>query len=403
MFRSPTTPPGGHSGSSQRSNATAPVRRPFGSSPFDFERLTGRPAPRSVNSTALSPFPATLAGPEQLHENAATLSPAFATLTDRVKHKSFVCHSYKKQGGWGYPRQIKSQFPVLSPNQARPCRRHALSPSPFLHRLLRNGASPLPTDVAHKKMTDDKSNQGGDRFPLTRWSVLDAARSAYEAERARAMDTLCAAYWKPVYKYVRLRWNRPTADAQDMTQGFFVQVIERRLLEKFAPARSRLRTYLRVCVDSFVMNEDKAAKRLKRGGNASHVALDFAGAEEELGGATMDPASIPSPESLEEFFEKEWIRGLFELAVEDLRKHCEANERERTFRLFEEYDLAGDESISYDKLAAEYGIPVTDVTNALSWARREFRRGALERLREICGSDEEFQREARAVFGWEAK
>src|SRR5580658_5029195 len=81
MFRSPTTPPGGHSGSSQRSNATAPVRRPFGSSPFDFERLTGRPAPRSVNSTALSPFPATLAGPVQLHENAATLSPAFATLT----------------------------------------------------------------------------------------------------------------------------------------------------------------------------------------------------------------------------------------------------------------------------------------------------------------------------------
>jgi hypothetical protein len=248
-------------------------------------------------------------------------------------------------------------------------------------------------------MNEDKSNNGGDRFPLTRWSVLDAARSADEAERTRAMDTLCAAYWKPVYKYVRLRWNRPTDDAQD----FFVQIIERGLLEKFAPSKSRLRTYLRVCVDSFVMNEDKAAKRLKRGGSVSHVTLDFAGAEEELGGATMDPASIPSSESLEDFFEKEWIRGLFELAVEDLRKHCGANERERTFRLFEEYDLAGDESISYDKLAEEYGIAVTDVTNALAWARREFRRGALERLREICGSDEEFQREARAVFGWEAK
>jgi RNA polymerase sigma factor (sigma-70 family) len=251
-------------------------------------------------------------------------------------------------------------------------------------------------------MTDDKSNQG-DRFPLTRWSVLDAARCGGESERVRAMDTLCAAYWKPVYKYVRLRWSRPTDDAQDLTQGFFVQVIERGLLGKFDPAKSRLRTYLRVCVDSFVMNEEKAAKRLKRGGGASHVALDFAGAEEELGGATMDPAAIPSPESLEDFFEKEWIRGLFELAIEGLRKHCEANERERTFRLFEEYDLAGDENISYDKLSAEYGIPVTDVTNALAWARREFRRGALERLREICGSEEEFQREARAVFGWEAK
>jgi RNA polymerase sigma factor (sigma-70 family) len=252
-------------------------------------------------------------------------------------------------------------------------------------------------------MNNDQSKQGGERFPLTRWSVIDAARGSDQAERARAMDTLCAAYWKPVYKYVRLRWNRPTEDAQDMTQGFFVQVIERQLLDKFDANKSRLRTYLRVCVDSFVINEEKAAKRQKRGGSVLHVALDFAGAEEELGGAAMDPAAIPSAESLEDFFEKEWVRGLFELAVEDLRKYCEANERERTFRLFEEYDLSGDETISYQKLAAEYGIPVTDVTNALAWARREFRRGALERLGDVCGSEEEFQREARSVFGWEAK
>lgn len=252
-------------------------------------------------------------------------------------------------------------------------------------------------------MNDGGSIPEGDRFPLTRWSVLEAARSTEQTQRAWAMNTLCAAYWKPVYKYVRLRWNRPAEDAQDLTQGFFVELIERDLLEKYDPAKSRLRTYLRVCADSFVMNEGKAAKRQKRGGNVAHVALDFSSAEEELGGATMDPAAIPSPESLEEFFEKEWIRGLFELAIEDLRKHCAANECERTFRLFEDYDLADDENVSYEKLAQQYGIAVSDVTNALSWARREFRRGALERLREICGSDEEFQREARTVFGWNAK
>jgi hypothetical protein len=155
-------------------------------------------------------------------------------------------------------------------------------------------------------------------------------------------------------------------------------------------------------VDSFVMNEEKAARRQKRGGNATHVALDFQAAEGELAGATIDAASIPSPESLEESFEKEWVRSLFALAVEDLRKLCAERERERTFRIFEDYDLSGDPEISYEKLAKEYAISVTDVTNALSWARREFRRIALERLRELCGSDEEFHREARALFGSDA-
>jgi hypothetical protein len=179
-------------------------------------------------------------------------------------------------------------------------------------------------------------------------------------------------------------------------------MLERHLLAKYEPAKSRLRTYLRLCVDSFVMNEEKAARRQKRGGNAIHVALDYQAAEGELAGATIDPASIPSSESLEDFFEKEWVRSFFALAVEELRKFCSECERDRTFRLFEEYDLSGDTDISYEKLAAEYAIPVTDVTNALSWARREFRRVALERLREICGSDEEFHREARAVFGLDA-
>jgi hypothetical protein len=251
-------------------------------------------------------------------------------------------------------------------------------------------------------MGQDDATAGGGRFPLTRWSVIEAAQSPDGAERKRALETLCAAYWKPVYKYVRLRWQRSAPDAQDLTQGFFAEMLERELLNRFDASKSRLRTYLRVCVDSFVINEDKAARRQKRGGNVQHLALDFTGAEEELGAATLDPASLASTESLEEFFEKEWVRSLFALAVEDLRRLCLENERERTFHLFEAYDLEDDDQVSYERLASEYSIAVTDVTNALAWARREFRKIALERLREICGSEDEFQREAKAAFGWEA-
>ena len=252
-------------------------------------------------------------------------------------------------------------------------------------------------------MSEDTRFSGGDRFPPTRRSVIEAARSIDAEERERAREALCAAYWKPIYKYIRLRWNRPADEAQELTQGFFLELLERELLEKFDPKKSRLRTYLRLCVDSLVMNADKAARRQKRGGTIPHVSLDFAGAEEELGTTVMDPSAIASPESLEEFFEKEWIRSLFALAVEDLRQLCIDRERQRTFHLFEAYDLEGNDKISYDQLSREYGIPITDVTNALAWARREFRRIALDRLRELCGSEEEFQREAHAAFGWDKK
>jgi RNA polymerase sigma factor (sigma-70 family) len=243
----------------------------------------------------------------------------------------------------------------------------------------------------------------GESFPLTRLSVLAAARSQDGAERAHALDVLFAAYWKPVYKYIRLRFSQSPQDAQDLTQGFFADLLERDLLSRFDPRKSRFRTYLRVCADSFALNEIKAASRKKRGGEFAHVALDFSAAEDELRAQAIEPASIPSPESLEEFFEKEWIRSLFSFSVDELRGLCEAREKQKAFQLFEAYDLDGEENISYAELAARFSLPLTEVNNQLAWARREFRRIALGRLQALCDTEEEFAREAKTLFGASAQ
>ena len=216
---------------------------------------------------------------------------------------------------------------------------------------------------------------------------------------ARALETLLPAYWKPIYKYIRLKFQQSPADAQDLTQGFFAELLERNLLAQFDPSRARLRTFLRLCVDSFALNERKAAGRQKRGGEATHLALDFTDAEGEVRAGVIDAASIPSPESWDDYFEKEWVRSLFSLAVEDLRAHCLARQKEYTFQIFEAYDLEGESDVSYASLAGRLDLPVSDVTNRLFWARREFRRLVLSRLQSLCGSNEEYRREARALFG----
>ncbi len=244
----------------------------------------------------------------------------------------------------------------------------------------------------------DDTHIGGqsDKFPATRWSAIVAARSEDPAERARAWEAIVTAYWKPVYKYIRIRWGKSNEDAKDLTQEFLSRVIEREFLRSYDPAKARLRTFLRTCIDGFVSNQDKAARRIKRGGDAVVLSFDFEIAEGEL--ARTEPAA---PETLEDYFEKEWVRSLFSLAVEGLRAECEARGKEVHFRLFERYDL--DDSVepllSYEQLAGEFGISVTDVTNYLTFARCAFRRIVLEKLRETTATEEEFRREARSLLG----
>jgi RNA polymerase sigma factor (sigma-70 family) len=245
-------------------------------------------------------------------------------------------------------------------------------------------------------MPDHQPEPGG-RFPLTRRSMIAAAGDADPEVRRQAWDALVASYWRPVYKYLRVQWRTEREEAEDLTQGFFLQALEKGTFDRYDPARARFRTFLRTCLDGHVANERKAARRLKRGGGQAWLSLDFAGAEEEIArqGGSQELG-------LEEYFHREWVRALFGLAVGELRRRCEAAGRPARFALFDRYDLQGPdapERPTYAELAAEHGIPATQVTNELAAARRELRRIVLEKLRELTGSEGEFRSEARHILG----
>ena len=235
------------------------------------------------------------------------------------------------------------------------------------------------------------------RFPVTRRSVLLAARDADPEVRRAAFGTLVESYWKPVYKYLRAQDRLGAEDARDLTQAFFAQALEKETFGRYDPDRARFRTFLRLCLDGFVTNERKAAGRLKRGGGIAPLSLDFASAEQEL--ALQGAAGTLGPE---EYFHREWVRALFARAVETLRERCEGTGRGLRFALFERYDLeepgAGGRP-TYASLAAEHGVTPEKVTNELSAARRELRAIVLETLRELTGSEAELRAEAREVLG----
>ena len=104
----------------------------------------------------------------------------------------------------------------------------------------------------------------------------------------------------------------------------------------------------------------------------------------------------------DEFFHREWVRNLFGLAVEELQRRCEESKKNLPFLLFERYDLqeaGAHPPLTYDQLGREFNLPTTQVTNYLAFARREFRRIVLEKLRAATGSDEDFRAEARQLLG----
>ncbi|MGH9390925.1 MAG: sigma factor, partial [Vicinamibacteria bacterium] len=185
-------------------------------------------------------------------------------------------------------------------------------------------------------MRDEDTAIGGrgGRFPTTLGSAVIGARSADPAERERSIETLLAAYWRPVYKHIRLRWRRSNEDAKDLTQAFFLRAMEKDFFASFDPSKARFRTFLRACLDGFLSNEDNAARALKRGGATTILPLGFETAEGGLVGAR-----IPATESVERAFEIEWVRSLFGLAVEALRREFVAAGREVPFRVFARHDL----------------------------------------------------------------
>ena len=226
-------------------------------------------------------------------------------------------------------------------------------------------------------------------YPVTRHSVVVSLAAPDAAVRSEAADLLVRAYRPPVLAALRHRWNLDGPDAEDAAQEFFARLMEKRWLDRYDPARGRFRTFLRVCLDRFASNFLASAQRLKRGGGFDAVDLD----------AVQIPAAS---EAADHQFRQEWVRTIFAMAIEGLREDAATAGKAIAAVLFEEYDVIDhpdDLRPTYRTLSERHGIPETQVTNHLSWARRSFRMHVLGSLRALAGSDAEFRDDARELLG----
>jgi DNA-directed RNA polymerase specialized sigma24 family protein len=149
------------------------------------------------------------------------------------------------------------------------------------------------------------------RFPTTRWSRIGQVGDHAEPETRAALDGLCRDYWFPLCAFVRAGGHGSHA-AEDIVQGFFADLLERRELARLDQSKGRFRSFLRAACDHYLCNRRDHDRAAKRGGAISIVSIDRHEAEDRYG---REPAHKLTPQRL---FEREWALALLSRVLERL-------------------------------------------------------------------------------------
>ena len=219
----------------------------------------------------------------------------------------------------------------------------------------------------------DKENDGRPRlFTTTRWSlILSAASSETKEQQSRdALAELCRIYWRPIFSFVRRR-GYSMDDAQDVTQDFFVMILEHHWLDNADPNRGRFRSLLLKSLQNFLNNAAERQHARKRGGNVEFVSWDdwMAEGTSQLSISAQALDSMP-PERL---FDLRWAVTVVEQALRRLREECEAKGRLRLFHALSRHLTAERDEVSYADLAASLGVAEAAVKKQLHNMRQRYR------------------------------
>jgi len=213
-------------------------------------------------------------------------------------------------------------------------------------------------------------DHGPAAFTTTHWSVVLEAQGESPAAQ-EALEKLCRGYWRPIYCFVRRQGARPE-EAQDLTQGFFALLLERRDLRTVRKEKGRLRSYLLTAVKHFLADEHRRAMAIKRGKGERLIPLEELRAEER---GDMEPAD---PLTAERIYERRWASTLLDRVLSRLEDQYRARGNGALFDSFNQ--LLGDEpgAPSQADIAAQLGM----TENAVSQAFYRFRQNYQSLLRE---------------------
>ena len=233
----------------------------------------------------------------------------------------------------------------------------------------------------------DSTAAGRPNFLTTQWGLVATASAEGAAEARAALDGLYRVYCYPVYAFIRRR-GYGREDAQDLTQDFFVHLLEKSTLGRADPQRGRFRSFLLGALDHFLAHAAERARARKRGGDCQFVYLDDDAAE--------NCYQLAAQMTAEKIFETRWAAALIEAALVRLRGELQAAGKRRLFDAVQGF-LLGGEDASYQQVADRLGLSVGAIKTTIHRMRSRYRALLREEVARTVATPAEVEEELRCL------
>ena len=232
------------------------------------------------------------------------------------------------------------------------------------------------------------STAEGTWFKNTHWSVVLAADGSDTAQASDALEKLCRTYWQPLYAYLRRRGCDPH-DAEDLTQGFFAHLLERRALRRVDRNQGRFRSFLLASLNYYLADDQARARALKRGGGRGTLSLDAEQAEE---GYRLQPKDERSPEKI---FEHRWAMTLLDQVLSKLTREFADDGKADLFERLQPFLVSGGGARTYAQIAVEVGLSEEAFKKAVQRMRRRYHELFREEIAQTVSNPAEVEEELR--------
>jgi len=228
----------------------------------------------------------------------------------------------------------------------------------------------------------------GGVFATTHWSVVLAAGRNNTPQAIEALEKLCRTYWYPLYAYLRRR-GCSEHDAQDLTQGFFAHLLERRSIQGVEREKGKFRSFLLASLNYFLADERDRASAQKRGGGREAISLDAQEAEQRY---RLETVEERSPDRL---FERRWAMTLLDQVLTRLAREFTDAGKGELFDRLQPFLVEGTGDNTYGEIAQEVGTTEEALKKAVQRMRRRYHLLFREEIAQTVASPDEVEEELR--------